>query len=76
MPVDTFKNHLCLMEQAYVAAMVAFVEWLEENWELGTRADWEKTNAEPWPGDEYKRGWDEAIGSIRGAYETFAEENM
>ena len=63
------------LEQAYREGLHAFTQWVAEAWQLDTAEQWRASTAEPYPGEDYRAGWNAAMASLEGALELFLEEH-
>ncbi len=61
-------------EIAYKKCIHDFVEWVEKNWHLESKEKW--PNFEPYPGDDYRNGYEAALEGLGGAVECYFDEYL
>lgn len=70
---DFEDNAIDLMLQAHKDGMIKFFEWCEANWKHDAKEEWK--NREPYPHEQYVKGWNAAIEGLRAAFDCYADEH-
>lgn len=71
---DFEDNTINTMVEAHRDGIKNFIKWCEENWKHDTREQWK--NAEPYPSEDYVKGWNAAIEGIMTAFGCYSDEFM
>ena len=74
MSESQFEYELSLLSEAYERGLKAFVTFAQNEWKFPTKEQWERNNAEPWPGADYQTGWDAALECLDTCLELFMDE--
>ena len=69
-----YENALDTITAAYREALRAFADHFEREWQHKDREEWEKSYAEPYPGDEWRDGYNAGVRSVGIALDSFLDE--
>lgn len=70
-----YETALDSIAAAYRDALRAFADFFEREWQHGCREKWEESYAEPYPGDEWRDGYNAGVRSVGIALDLFLDEN-
>lgn len=71
-----FEHARDALEQALRDSLRAFAEWYAREWPFReTEAEWRKTYAEPYPGDEWVKAYNAGVEAVLGALDAFLDEH-
>lgn len=61
-------------EASYKKCLRDFVDWVDKNWRMEAKEKW--PNIDPYPGDDYRNGYEAALESLIGALECYLDEHL
>lgn len=74
--VEEFQGAVTEAAEAVKTAIRAFAAWCPAWMPEDTREKWESANEDPYPGDDYMRGYAAALEAIKDGAEFFLREEL
>jgi hypothetical protein len=76
MAEEDMEYAISYIHEGFKGALRHFAKWFSGSWKYGGKEQWERTYAEPYPGDEYIKGYNDGVEAIHVAMDCFLDEHF